>query len=177
MIQTTNTAALSVTANAASKVYGNADPAFSYTVGGFTNGDNASVMSGSLSRAAGEAVGTYAILQGSVSGGGNYTVSYAGANLSILPALVRKIAAGQSDINFVTLSAALAAVPDSGFTTLRLLNGNLGENLTFAANANVRLVGGYDADLALQQNGGMSRLNSPVKVTGGALSVSGVVVR
>ncbi|SDI61912.1 GLUG motif-containing protein, partial [Propionivibrio dicarboxylicus] len=53
---------ISVTAEAQSKVYGNADPTLSYVVGGsgLVNGDT---LSGALSRISGENVGAYAINQ------------------------------------------------------------------------------------------------------------------
>jgi len=80
---TINKATLTVTAEAKSKTYGDADPALTYTASGFKNGDTQSVMSGVLHRAAGEIVGAYAIDQGTVTAGDNYTISYTGANLTI----------------------------------------------------------------------------------------------
>ena len=75
---------VTITADAKSKVYGNADPALTYQI---TTGTLAfsDAFSGSLSRAAGETVagGPYAILQGSVTLGGNYDLSYVGANFTI----------------------------------------------------------------------------------------------
>jgi filamentous hemagglutinin family protein len=80
-------AALSVTADALSKVYGVADPALTFTHSGLTNGDDASIFTGALARAAGETVagGPYAITQGTLSAGSNYTISFNGANLVITP--------------------------------------------------------------------------------------------
>ncbi|GAK46095.1 bacterial surface protein containing 26-residue repeat, partial [Tepidicaulis marinus] len=80
-------AALSVTADALSKIYGDADPALTFGFTGLTNGDDASVFTGALSRAAGETVagGPYAITQGTLSAGSNYTISFNGANLVITP--------------------------------------------------------------------------------------------
>ncbi|MFJ6327309.1 MULTISPECIES: MBG domain-containing protein, partial [unclassified Rhizobium] len=76
---------LTVTADALSKTYGDANPALSYTVGGLglVNGDT---LSGSLSTAAGQYsdVGAYAIGQGTL-GNSNYSISYTGANLMIAP--------------------------------------------------------------------------------------------
>ena len=46
------------------------------------------VISGSLSRAAGENAGSYAILQGSVTAGGNYALSFVGASLTINKAVL-----------------------------------------------------------------------------------------
>src|SRR5439155_1518559 len=68
--------------DAKTKTYGNTDPALTYTVivGSLVNGDT---FTGSLSRAAGENVGIYAIQQGSLSLNSNYTLTYIGANLTI----------------------------------------------------------------------------------------------
>ncbi len=73
---------LTVTADAKTKVYGSSDPALTYqiTSGSLASGDS---LSGSLTRAAGTNAGNYAILQGSLTAGANYTLTYAGANLSI----------------------------------------------------------------------------------------------
>jgi hypothetical protein len=92
---TVNPASLLVTANAATKPYGAADPAFTYTVSGFVNGDDTSVFSGSLSRAPGENVGTYPLTQGTLSAGSNYTISFTGNYLTITIAS-QQIAWGQS---------------------------------------------------------------------------------
>ena len=74
--------ALSVTADAKSMIYGSADPALSYTSDGLVNGD---ALSGSLSRAVGTAVGTYAISQGTLANP-NYNISFTGANFTITAA-------------------------------------------------------------------------------------------
>jgi hypothetical protein len=75
---------ITVTADAKSKAYGTGDPALTYqvTTGGLLGDDS---LSGSLSRVAGETVagGPYAIQQGSLTAGGNYTLTYVGANLTI----------------------------------------------------------------------------------------------
>jgi hypothetical protein len=78
-------AGLTITAVAKTKFYGTVDPALTYTTTGLVSPDT---MSGSLTRVAGTAVGTYAINQGTVnvSTPGNYTVTYTGANLTITPA-------------------------------------------------------------------------------------------
>jgi hypothetical protein len=80
---TVNPAALAVTATPQTKVYGSADPALAYTASGYLNGDNTGIFTGSLSRAAGENVGTYPITLGSLSGGNNYTLNYTGSLLTI----------------------------------------------------------------------------------------------
>lgn len=80
---TISQAPLTITAAAKSKVYGAADPALTYTATGLVGSDT---TSGSLTRAAGENAGTYAINQGTVTGGSNYAITYVGANLTITPA-------------------------------------------------------------------------------------------
>jgi hypothetical protein len=75
---------LTVTSNAISKVYGANDPALTYTVTGFQGTDNASIITGALSRAAGEDAGTYAISQGTLAAA-DYEIEYVGANFSITP--------------------------------------------------------------------------------------------
>ncbi|MGK2742182.1 beta strand repeat-containing protein [Tepidicaulis sp. LMO-SS28] len=114
---TINPAALSVTANAASKIYGAADPAFTFTHSGLVNGDNASIFTGALSRAAGSDVGTYAINLGALSAGGNYTISFTGADFSITPASLSVTANALSKVYG-------AADPSLTFTSAGLVNGD-----------------------------------------------------
>jgi hypothetical protein len=88
-------APLTVSADAKSMTYGgNALPGLTYTSSGLVNGD---AVSGALSTSAtayngtaGSAsnVGTYPIAQGSLSAGNNYTISYTGGNMTVLPAIL-----------------------------------------------------------------------------------------
>jgi hypothetical protein len=72
---------ITITANALSKTYGDADPALTYSVNGLVGGDE---LTGALSRAEGENVGTYAISQGTLAAGSNYSIdSFTGADLTI----------------------------------------------------------------------------------------------
>ena len=76
--------AVTVTADAGqNKVYGNADPA-SYTYGNTSLGTGVALV-GSLTRTAGEPVGSYAITQGGLTNAANpnYTITYAGDNFAI----------------------------------------------------------------------------------------------
>jgi hypothetical protein len=79
-------ATLTITADPQTKVYGAGDPVLTYIQTGLVNGDQAAVITGSLIRAAGETVGSYAILQGSIAAGGNYTVNFVSANLTVTKA-------------------------------------------------------------------------------------------
>ncbi len=71
---------LTVTADAKSKTQGEADPALTYTASGLVGTD---VMSGALSREAGEDPGTYQITQGTLTAGDNYAIAYTPAVLTI----------------------------------------------------------------------------------------------
>ena len=75
---------ITITADAKTKVYGETDPSLTYqvTTGSLVGSD---ALSGSLSRAAGENVNTYAITQGTLANT-NYSITYASANLSITKA-------------------------------------------------------------------------------------------
>ena len=72
---------LSVTAEAKGKVYGEADPALTYTADGIVPGETP--LSGALSREAGENSGTYAIGQGTLAASANYALSFTGAEFTI----------------------------------------------------------------------------------------------
>jgi len=71
---------VTVTATAKTKDYGSSDPVLTYTSSGLLGTD---AFTGSLTRSAGEAVGSYNILLGTVSAGSNYSISYVGASLAI----------------------------------------------------------------------------------------------
>ena len=77
---TVNAKAITVTADALSKTYGDTDPTLTYTAQGLVNGDE---LTGELKRVAGENVGSYAIEQNTLTAGDNYTITYTGANLTI----------------------------------------------------------------------------------------------
>ncbi|MCF6140582.1 T9SS type A sorting domain-containing protein [Flavobacterium sp. K77] len=76
---------ITVTANALqTKVYGTTNPVYSYTVSpNLVSGDS---FTGALTRTAGENAGTYPITQGTLSAGGNYTITYNGSNFTITKA-------------------------------------------------------------------------------------------
>jgi hypothetical protein len=88
---------LTVTADAQTKVYGAVDPALTYQV---TSGSLAftDTFTGALTRDAGEALGPYAIRQGTLALNANYTLSYVGANLAITPRLVTVTANAQTKV-------------------------------------------------------------------------------
>src|SRR5208337_4113861 len=90
-------ATLSVAADAQTKVYGQADPTLTYVATGFQFSDNeASVLTGALSRAAGEDVASYAIGQGTLAANSDYTISFTGNSLTITPATLSVAADAQT---------------------------------------------------------------------------------
>jgi len=100
-------AALDVAAHPQSKVYGTSDPALSFGVAGLVTNpalgiaDTAgSVLSGALTRAAGETVagGPYAITQGSLAANSNYILAFARNGLTITPAPLNIAAYPQSKL-------------------------------------------------------------------------------
>src|SRR5207248_3111000 len=82
---TITAAPLTVAADPKTKVYGTADAALTYqiTSGALVGSDS---ISGALSRALGETVGAYAIQQGTLTAGTNYSLSFNSANLTITAA-------------------------------------------------------------------------------------------
>ncbi|RRN78164.1 gliding motility-associated C-terminal domain-containing protein [Pseudoxanthomonas sp. SGD-10] len=84
---TITTRPVTITAEAKTKTYGDADPAltFQITSGNLVNGDN---FTGNLTRAAGEDAGTYSINQNSVALSTNYDLSYQSATLTINKAIL-----------------------------------------------------------------------------------------
>jgi hypothetical protein len=87
-----NPRAITVTADAKTKAYGDTDPALTYTIttGSLVLGD---AITGALARAAGTDVGTYQILQGALTTANNpkYAITFVAADLTITratPALV-----------------------------------------------------------------------------------------
>ncbi|RII26598.1 MAG: hypothetical protein CXR31_09270 [Geobacter sp.] len=110
-------APLTVTAAAQTKVYGAVDPALTYTPSGLVGGDTTAVFTGALARTAGETVagGSYAINQGTLSAGGNYTITFTGANLTITPAPLTVTA--DNKLRFEKLANPTFTATYTGFVT------------------------------------------------------------
>ncbi|MGN2376202.1 MBG domain-containing protein, partial [Sphingobacterium spiritivorum] len=128
---------LTVTADAKTKVYGTADPALTYKVTGLVNNDAATVVTGTLKRAAGENVGTYAISNNDLAAS-NYLITYAGANLTITKATITGITL--SDASF-TYDAAAKSILISGTlpagTTVSYTGNNQTAAGTYTVTANI----------------------------------------
>lgn len=74
---------IEVTATAQTKTFGSADPVLAYTItsGGLISGDS---FTGALTRAAGEATGTYAITIGTLNAPASYAMSFVPSSLTIV---------------------------------------------------------------------------------------------
>ncbi len=102
---------LSITADNASKVYGDADPALTYTPnpGDLVGGDS---ITGSLTRAAGESVNTYAISENvALSAGSNYTATFTPGTFTITAKTIN-VAADAGTKVFGTSDPALTYTND-----------------------------------------------------------------
>jgi len=118
---TVTPAPLAVSADAQSKVYGTGDPPLTchLTSGALMDGDK---LSGSLSRMRGEHAGSYAIQQGTLTAGSNYTLTYVGADLTITRANSSGVVTSSanpslpgSDVTFTVVISAVS--PGSGTPT------------------------------------------------------------
>ena len=118
---------LTITAPPANKNYGAPDPALSYESVGLVGSDQ---ITGSLDRDAGENSGNYAIRLGTLSAGGNYAISFAGAELAILPVPMApaQFQATQSSSRAIDLAwtpAASANAISTGFKVSYKTTGSL----------------------------------------------------
>ncbi|MDD5701073.1 MAG: MBG domain-containing protein [Dehalococcoidales bacterium] len=107
---------LTVTSDAQSKVYGEDDPDLTYT-----SSLEGIAFSGALARDPGEDVGSYAITQGDLSAGDNYSITFVGASITITQA--------SSAITIVAEDAVYDGSPHGG-TAAVAGAGGLNESLT-----------------------------------------------
>uniref|UniRef100_UPI001CF83D1D FG-GAP-like repeat-containing protein n=1 Tax=Penaeicola halotolerans TaxID=2793196 RepID=UPI001CF83D1D len=102
-------ATLTITVDAGQeKVFGTTDPIFTYVATGFATGDDVSLLSGTLARAAGEDVGTYAITQGSLAANANYSIDFTGADFTITPATITGISFADASFTYDGTEKSLA---------------------------------------------------------------------
>ncbi|NCI49459.1 T9SS type A sorting domain-containing protein [Sediminibacterium roseum] len=100
---------INVSADAKTKVYGDADPSFTYTfTPALATGD---AFSGALSRTPGEGLGPHTIDQGTLSLPGNYTIAYTSANLNIT-------VSPNANLKSIVLSTGLLAPVFNAATTV-----------------------------------------------------------
>ncbi|MFC3325204.1 beta strand repeat-containing protein [Mesorhizobium cantuariense] len=133
--------AITVTANAKSRIYGDANPALTYQLntGSFVNGDS---LSGALATTATTAsgVGSYGITQGTLANG-NYTISYVGGNLSVTQRAITVTADAKSRIYGDANPALTYQLTAGNLVNGDSLNGALATSATTASD-----VGSYSID-------------------------------
>jgi hypothetical protein len=122
-------ATLLVTANDASRFYSTANPAFTYTITQFVNGDTASVVSGtpteSTTATTTSATGTYpiTITQGTLSAA-NYTFTFANGTLTITGATAQTITFGAlPGVTYGVAPITLSATASSGLAVTYTVTG------------------------------------------------------
>ncbi|WP_144212064.1 MBG domain-containing protein [Flavobacterium anhuiense] len=122
---------ITVTADTSqTKVYGTEDPVFTYSVSPSLVGNDA--FSGILERATGENVGPYAIAQGTLTAGGNYTITYKGNDFEITTKTIAVTADSQTKVygeSDAALTYSFAPSLESGDSFTGILSRAFGENI------------------------------------------------
>ncbi len=164
---TINKLAVSVTADAKSKTYGDVDPALTFVsspaVGTVLANGQTIGFTGSLARDAGEDVGSYAINQGTVDNS-NYTITYTGANLTINPLAVSVTADAQSK-TYGDVDPALTYVSSPAVGTVQANWKNISFNASLASDA------GEDVGSNSNNQGTVNNSNYEITYTGANLTI------
>ncbi|RPI91399.1 MAG: VCBS repeat-containing protein [Chloroflexi bacterium] len=122
---TENPTPITVTADSGqSKVFGDADPVFTYT-----SSESGVTFTGALSRVAGEDVGTYAITQGDLEAVGNYVITFVSADFSITPKPITVTADAQSKVFGESDPELTYTSSESGVTFTGALSREPGEDV------------------------------------------------
>jgi hypothetical protein len=162
--------AITVTADAKSRVYGDVNPVLTYLVGGsgLVNGDT---LSGALATPATTAgnVGVYGITQGTL-GSPNYTISsFTGANLSVTPRAITVTADPKSRAYGDANPALTYQVGGSGLANGDTLSGALATSATAASDVGV--YGITQGSLAASSNYAFSFVGANLTITPAAPQV------
>src|SRR6202034_2790264 len=168
---TVTAAALSVTADAQTRVYGTANPTLTYTETGLVNGDTLTGALATTATVTSSVAGSpYAITQGTLAASSNYTLSYTGANLTVTAAALSVTADAQTRVYGT-------ANPTLTYTETGLVNGDtLTGALATTATVTSSVVGSPYAitqgTLAASSNYTLSYTGANLTVTAAALSVT-----
>ena len=158
---------MTITAADKTKVYGSADPTLTYTASGLIGSDT---LSGALIRAEGENAGSYRILQGTLTVGSNYSLSYTEASLQITPAPVTVVAAAKTK-TFGSADPALTYTA-SGFIGSDALSGAL----TRAEGENAGSYSILQGTLSVGSNYSISYTGSSLQITSAMLSQDSITI-
>jgi hypothetical protein len=161
-------APLTVTINAASKVYGSANPAFSVTYTGFVLDETSAVLGGTLtfstSATDNSSAGSYKVTPGGLTSS-NYTITFVDANLTVTPAALTVTTDNVSKVYGAALPAFMVSY--NGFVlgeTYTVLGGTLSFNTTATASS---VVGSYKVT-----PGGLTSSNYTITFVDGTLSIT-----
>jgi len=156
---------ISVIADSIQKSYGESDPELTYTT------SESAPFSGALIRAPGENVGVYALSQGDLTAGPNYTISFAGRNFEIKRT---KLNITATDITKSFGQALTLGAGQTGFTTSGLKNNETVGSITLTASGGPGPLdrgGPYDLVPTSASGGTFSSQNYDISYNSGLLSV------
>ena len=131
--------AIRIIADAKTMTYGEEEPELTYKAEGLVNNDT---LSGALVCAVGEDVGTYAITQGDLTAGDNYTITYTGAELTVNKRTVTITAKDQT----VTYGGAISGTE---IISVGLVDGHAAAVTLTPSTANVTVSGTITASAAV----------------------------
>ncbi|MFH6993382.1 T9SS type A sorting domain-containing protein [Flavobacterium sp. FlaQc-48] len=150
------------------KIYGNVDPDFNYTVSGFANGDTNAIISGSLSREIGENAGKYNITIGSINAGPDYIITFTGTEFEIMKAdqvitWNQSLEFGCNNDDKVNLNASSSSGLLISYTIANPVIGLISE-------ANLQIINSGSTSVTAYQNGDQNHnpaavLTKPLEVT------------
>ena len=163
--------AITVTADAKSRAYGEVNPALTYQVGGsgLVNGDT---LSGALATSAtiSSNVGTYGIGQGTLAASGNYALNYTSNNLTVTQRAITVTADAKSRAYGDANPALTYQVGGSGLVNGDTLSGALATSATTASN--VGIYGITQGSLAASGNYALNYTGDNLTVTQRAITVT-----
>jgi hypothetical protein len=165
-------ASLTITADAKSKTYGDANPTFTVSYAGFVNSDTSASLGGTLafttSATAASPVGSYSVTPSGLTSS-NYAISFVPGTLTIGPRTLTITASGRTKTYGDTLTLGTSA-----FTSTGLVNGDTvtSVTLTSAGAAAGAAVGSYPVQPSAAVFGVGSASNYTIGYVDGTLVVS-----
>ena len=159
---------VTVAVNLLRKTYGSEDPELTY------NASEPASFSGALVRAEGESVGVYAITQGDLSAGPNYTISFTGNNFEIMRKSLNITA---SDMTKTFGQTLVLGTEQTNFTSSGLVNGETVGSVTLTASGGTSAndaAGAYLIYPSDSTGGTFSPSNYNITYSEGQLTVAGV---
>lgn len=118
-------------------------------------------------------VGTHAITQDTLSGGGNYAVTYVGANVTITPASLTLVGSRSYDGTTVVVGSALTAIGVDGQTFTVTGSGAAGNLSSANASATPKVLANLSGlTLSTSSNGGLASNYNALSVSGSVVTIT-----